>query len=64
MPARPESEQLAASLRALKNRAGLSYEALAKRTDIAGSTLHRYRTLAQYSILQGGGEGHPEAGGP
>lgn len=42
MPAHPESEQLAAILRALKNRSGLSYEALAKRTDIAGSTLHRY----------------------
>ncbi|WP_329272288.1 helix-turn-helix domain-containing protein [Streptomyces sp. NBC_01451] len=42
MPAHPESEQLAAMLRALKNRSGLSYEALAKRTDIAGSTLHRY----------------------
>ncbi|WP_405821270.1 helix-turn-helix domain-containing protein [Streptomyces sp. NBC_01390] len=42
MPAHPESEQLAATLRALKNRSGLSYEALAKRTDIAGSTLHRY----------------------
>jgi transcriptional regulator with XRE-family HTH domain len=42
MPAHPESEQLAAILRALKNRSGLSYEALAKRTDIPGSTLHRY----------------------
>ncbi|WP_330288276.1 helix-turn-helix domain-containing protein [Streptomyces sp. NBC_00576] len=42
MPAHPESEQLAAILRALKNRSGLSYEALAKKTDIAGSTLHRY----------------------
>ncbi|WP_189148343.1 helix-turn-helix domain-containing protein [Streptomyces lacrimifluminis] len=42
MPAHPESEQLAATLRALKNRSGLSYEALAKRTDIGGSTLHRY----------------------
>ena len=42
MPAHPESEQLVAMLRALKNRSGLSYEALAKRTDIAGSILHRY----------------------
>ncbi|MDX2543949.1 helix-turn-helix domain-containing protein [Streptomyces sp. WI04-05B] len=42
MPAHQESEQLAAALRALKNRSGLSYEALAKRTEIAGSTLHRY----------------------
>lgn len=42
MPTHPESEQLAAKMRALKNRSGLSYEALAKKTDIAGSTLHRY----------------------
>ncbi|MFE5084848.1 helix-turn-helix domain-containing protein [Streptomyces mirabilis] len=42
MPACPETERFAALLRSLKNRSGLSYEALAKRTGTAGSTLHRY----------------------
>ncbi|MFD8215845.1 helix-turn-helix domain-containing protein [Streptomyces sp. NPDC059697] len=42
MPACPETERFAALLRSLKNRSGLSYEALAKKTGTAGSTLHRY----------------------
>lgn len=42
MPACPETERFGALLRSLKNRSGLSYEALAKKTGTAGSTLHRY----------------------
>ncbi|MFF2509533.1 helix-turn-helix domain-containing protein [Streptomyces sp. NPDC058086] len=42
MPACRETERFAALLRSLKNRSGLSYEALAKKTGTAGSTLHRY----------------------
>ncbi|MGW0863022.1 helix-turn-helix domain-containing protein [Streptomyces sp. NPDC002611] len=38
----PETERFAALLRALKSRSGLSYEALAKKSGLAGSTLHRY----------------------
>ncbi|HEY9329258.1 MAG TPA: helix-turn-helix transcriptional regulator [Streptomyces sp.] len=39
-----ESERLAARLRALKCRAGVSYEALARSTGVSRSTLHRYGT--------------------
>ncbi|WP_222724136.1 helix-turn-helix domain-containing protein [Streptomyces sp. OR43] len=39
-----ESERLAAMLRALKCRAGVSYEALARSTGVSRSTLHRYGT--------------------
>ncbi len=38
----PAEEQFAALLRMLKNRTDRSYEALAKRTGISGSSLHRY----------------------
>ncbi|MGI5425646.1 helix-turn-helix domain-containing protein [Streptomyces sp. CA-179760] len=38
----PETERFAALLRALKSRSGLSYEALARKSGLAGSTLHRY----------------------
>ncbi|MFF3378616.1 helix-turn-helix domain-containing protein [Streptomyces sp. NPDC002680] len=37
-----EFDEFAACLRALKERAGLSYEALAGKTGISGSSLHRY----------------------
>ncbi|MFI6009569.1 helix-turn-helix domain-containing protein [Streptomyces sp. NPDC051243] len=37
-----EFDEFAACLRALKERTGLSYEALARRTGISGSSLHRY----------------------
>lgn len=37
-----EVQQFAAFLRMLKNRSDRSYEALANRTDISGSSLHRY----------------------
>ncbi|HEX6340252.1 helix-turn-helix domain-containing protein [Umezawaea sp.] len=37
-----EEQQFAAFLRMLKNRTDRSYEALAKRTGISGSSLHRY----------------------
>lgn len=39
-----EAERLAARLRALKCRAGVSYEVLAKSTGVSRSTLHRYGT--------------------
>ncbi|MEU2749346.1 helix-turn-helix domain-containing protein [Streptomyces collinus] len=42
MSACPETERFAALLRSLKSRSGLSYEALARRSGLAGSTLHRY----------------------
>lgn len=42
MSACTEIERFAAFLRSLKNRSGLSYEALAAKSGIAGSTLHRY----------------------
>ncbi|MEV2216221.1 helix-turn-helix domain-containing protein [Streptomyces sp. NPDC050997] len=42
MSACTETERFAAFLRSLKNRSGLSYEALAGKSGIAGSTLHRY----------------------
>ncbi|MFC9506903.1 helix-turn-helix domain-containing protein [Streptomyces sp. NPDC057002] len=38
----PETERFAALLRALKSRSGMSYEALARKSGLAGSTLHRY----------------------
>lgn len=38
----PETERFAALLRSLKSRSGLSYEALARKSGLAGSTLHRY----------------------
>ncbi|MBN0048565.1 helix-turn-helix domain-containing protein [Streptomyces actuosus] len=41
-PGYPEIERFAAQLRALKSRSGLSYAALATKTGIPGSTLHRY----------------------
>ncbi|MCH0564139.1 MULTISPECIES: helix-turn-helix domain-containing protein [unclassified Streptomyces] len=41
-PACPETERFAAQLRALKSRSGLSYAALAEKSGIPGSTLHRY----------------------
>ncbi|AMW10355.1 hypothetical protein A4E84_13020 [Streptomyces qaidamensis] len=42
MSACPETERFAALLRSLKSRSGLSYEALARKSGLAGSTLHRY----------------------
>lgn len=39
-----EAERLAARLRALKCRAGVSYEVLARSTGVSRSTLHRYGT--------------------
>ncbi|WP_039932491.1 helix-turn-helix domain-containing protein [Streptomyces viridochromogenes] len=42
MPECPETERFAALLRSLKIRSGLSYEALARKSGLAGSTLHRY----------------------
>ncbi|WP_158761916.1 helix-turn-helix domain-containing protein, partial [Streptomyces sp. NRRL S-146] len=42
MSACPETERFAALLRSLKSRSGLSYEALARKSGPAGSTLHRY----------------------
>ncbi|MCF1650546.1 helix-turn-helix domain-containing protein, partial [Streptomyces indiaensis] len=42
MSACPETERFAALLRALKSRSGLSYEALARKSGLSGSTLHRY----------------------
>ncbi|GAA4293203.1 hypothetical protein GCM10023086_03830 [Streptomyces venetus] len=42
MPECPETERFAALLRSLKSRSGLSYEALARKSGLAGSTLHRY----------------------
>ncbi|MBR8641553.1 helix-turn-helix domain-containing protein [Streptomyces tuirus] len=42
MPACPETERFAALLRSLKSRSGLSYEALARKSGLSGSTLHRY----------------------
>ncbi|MET9757831.1 helix-turn-helix domain-containing protein [Streptomyces sp. NPDC006372] len=42
MPVCPETERFAALLRSLKSRSGLSYEALARKSGLAGSTLHRY----------------------
>ncbi|MGX1565304.1 helix-turn-helix domain-containing protein [Streptomyces sp. NPDC055506] len=42
MSACPETERFAALLRALKSRSGMSYEALARKSGLAGSTLHRY----------------------
>lgn len=39
-----EAERLAARLRALKCRAGVSYEVLARSTGVSSSTLHRYGT--------------------
>jgi transcriptional regulator with XRE-family HTH domain len=37
-----EAERFAAQIRALKDRAGISFEELARRTGISGSSLHRY----------------------
>ncbi|GHD22779.1 peptidoglycan-binding protein [Streptomyces violarus] len=37
-----ETERFAALLRSLKSRSGMSYEALARKSGLAGSTLHRY----------------------
>lgn len=37
-----EAERFAAQIRALKDRAGISFEQLAGRTGISGSSLHRY----------------------
>ncbi|MFD5743853.1 helix-turn-helix domain-containing protein [Streptomyces massasporeus] len=42
LPACPETERFAALLRSLKSRSELSYEALARKSGLAGSTLHRY----------------------
>ncbi|MEU1570651.1 helix-turn-helix domain-containing protein [Streptomyces collinus] len=42
MSACTETERFAALLRSLKSRSGLSYEALARKSGLAGSTLHRY----------------------
>ncbi|GAA2270660.1 hypothetical protein GCM10010234_01230 [Streptomyces hawaiiensis] len=42
MSACPETERFAALLRSLKSRSGLSYEALARKSGLSGSTLHRY----------------------
>jgi transcriptional regulator with XRE-family HTH domain len=42
MPQPVETQQFAALLRMLKNRTDRSYEALAKRTGISSSSLHRY----------------------
>ncbi|MFE9860696.1 helix-turn-helix domain-containing protein [Streptomyces sp. NPDC005780] len=39
-----EAERLAARLRALKCRAGVSYDVLARNTGVSRSTLHRYGT--------------------
>jgi transcriptional regulator with XRE-family HTH domain len=48
--------KLAAALRALKERSGLSYEALAKRSGISGSSLHRYcsgsKVPARFATVQ------------
>ncbi|MFF0203386.1 helix-turn-helix domain-containing protein [Streptomyces sp. NPDC005017] len=38
----PETERFAALLRSLKSRSGLSYDALARKSGLASSTLHRY----------------------
>ncbi|MEU3885900.1 helix-turn-helix domain-containing protein [Streptomyces sp. NPDC029041] len=42
MSACPETERFAALLRSLKSRSGLSYEALARKSGLSGSSLHRY----------------------
>ncbi|GLW08954.1 hypothetical protein Misp01_40840 [Microtetraspora sp. NBRC 13810] len=42
MPSTEEAEQFAARLRMLKERAGISFEALAQRTGSSSSSLHRY----------------------
>ncbi|MDH6612661.1 transcriptional regulator with XRE-family HTH domain [Streptomyces sp. SAI-208] len=51
-----EVERLAAQLRALKKRSGLSYDALAQRADISRSSLHRY--CAASSVPQDYGAVH------
>ncbi|MFF7047855.1 helix-turn-helix domain-containing protein [Streptomyces griseorubiginosus] len=51
-----EAERLAAQLRALKRRSGLSYDALAQRAGISRSSLHRY--CAASSVPQDYGAVH------
>ncbi|MCC5037301.1 helix-turn-helix domain-containing protein, partial [Streptomyces sp. WAC 00631] len=42
MTACGETERFAAFLRSLKDRSGMSYEALARKSGMSGSSLHRY----------------------
>jgi transcriptional regulator with XRE-family HTH domain len=48
-----DAERFAAQIRALKDRAGVSYEELAKRTKVSSSSLHRYCSGAKVPASYG-----------